>query len=108
MDRWGNTIKRAGENVSSLEVECVLTSHPDIVDAAVVGVPDPMRDEAVKAFVQVAEGRTLTADQVMDYCAARLAKFKVPTIVEFVSDFPRTATGKIKKQKLLHLQPSAQ
>ncbi|MCI5765082.1 MAG: crotonobetaine/carnitine-CoA ligase [Clostridiales bacterium] len=108
VDRWGNTIKRAGENVSSLEVECVLTSHPDIVDAAVVGVPDPMRDEAVKAFVQVAEGRTLTADQVMDYCAARLAKFKVPTIVEFVSDFPRTATGKIKKQKLLHLQPSAQ
>lgn len=100
VDRCGDMIKRSGENVSSLEVECVLTSHPDIVDAAVVGVPDPIRDQAVKAFVQLREGAALTAEQITDYCAARLAKFKVPTLLEFVPDFPRTATGKIQKQKL--------
>ena len=100
VDRWGNMIKRSGENVSSLEVECVLTSPPQIADAAVVGVPDPIRDEAVKAIVQPVAGEILTAQEVMDYCAARLAKFKVPTIVEFVTEFPRTATGKIKKQML--------
>lgn len=100
VDRCGDMIKRSGENVSSLEVECVLTSHPDIVDAAVVGVPDPIRDQAVKAFVQLREGAALTEEQITGYCAARLAKFKVPTLLEFVQDFPRTATGKIQKQKL--------
>lgn len=100
VDRWGNMIKRSGENISSSEVECVLTSHPKIADAAVIGVPDPIRDEAVKALVQLTKGETLTEDEVIAYCASRLAKFKVPTIVEFVTEFPRTATGKIKKQLL--------
>ena len=100
VDRWGNMIKRSGENVSSLEVECVLTSHERVADAAVIGVPDPIRDEAVKAFVQPVEGCTLTAEELTAYCAERLAKFKVPTIYEFVREFPRTATGKIKKNML--------
>lgn len=92
-------IKRSGENVSSSEVECILTSHPNIVDAAVIGVPDPIRDQAVKAFIETTAD--LTADEIINYCSERLAKFKVPTIIEFVEDFPRTATGKIKKN-LLH------
>ena len=100
VDRWGNMIKRSGENVSSSEVECVLTAHPQIADAAVIGVPDPIRDEAVKALVLPVEGARLEAEEVTAWCAQRLAKFKVPTIVEFVSEFPRTATGKIKKQLL--------
>lgn len=100
VDRWGNMIKRSGENVSSLEVECVLTSHERVADAAVIGVPDPIRDEAVKAFIQPVEGCTLTAEELTAYCAERLAKFKVPTIYEFVREFPRTATGKIKKSML--------
>lgn len=100
VDRWGNMIKRSGENVSSSEVECVLTSHESIADAAVIGVPDPIRDEAVKALVLLAEGKAMTQDDVISYCAARLSKFKVPSIVEFVTDFPRTATGKIKKNLL--------
>lgn len=100
VDRCGNMIKRSGENVSSLEVECVLTSHPDIADAAVVGVPDPIRDQAVKAYVQLRPGSELAEDMITEYCSSRLAKFKIPTIIQFVDDFPRTATGKIKKSRL--------
>jgi len=100
VDRGGDMIKRSGENVSSLEVECVLNSNPKVADAAVVGVPDPMRDQAVKAYIQVVEGQSLTEEEITAYCAARLSKFKIPTIVEFVDDFVRTATGKIKKQLL--------
>lgn len=98
--RCDHMIKRSGENISSAEVECVLTSHPKIMDSAVIGVFDPIRDQAVKAFVQLVESENMTADEIMDYCCGRLAKFKVPTMVEFVTEFPRTATGKIKKNLL--------
>lgn len=98
--RCDHMIKRSGENVSSAEVECVLTSHPDIVDAAVIGIPDPIRDQAVKAFILLVPGENITETDVTEYCCSRLAKFKVPTIIEFVTDFPRTATGKIKKNLL--------
>lgn len=100
LGRCGNMIKRSGENISCAEVECTLTSHPHIIDAAVIGVPDPIRDEAVKAFVQLEEHITMTEDEVIAYCKDHLSHFKVPTIVEFVDRFPRTATGKIKKHLL--------
>lgn len=101
LGRCGHMIKRSGENISCSEVECVLTSHPSIMDAAVVGIPDPIRDQAVKAFIQLKKDISLTSDEVIDYCKQHLAQFKVPTIIEFVTDFPRTATGKIKKNALL-------
>ena len=101
LGRCGHMIKRSGENISCAEVECILTSHPLIMDAAVVGVPDPIRDQAVKAFVQLTQGNSLTPDEVINYCKKHLAQFKVPSFVEFVEEFPRTATGKIKKSKLL-------
>ncbi len=100
LDRRANMIKRSGENISTLEVECIINSNKKVADAAVVGVPDTIRDQAVKAFVQVMEGESLSDQELIDYCAARLSKFKVPTIVEFVSEFPRTATGKIQKKLL--------
>ncbi|MGI5978476.1 MAG: crotonobetaine/carnitine-CoA ligase [Oscillospiraceae bacterium] len=105
VDRMSDVIKRAGENISSSEVECILTSHEKIADAAVIGVPDPIRDQAVKAFVQLKENQVMTECEVIEFCSEHLSKFKVPTIVEFVTDFPRTATGKIKKQ-LLRQTPS--
>lgn len=100
LGRCGNMIKRSGENISCAEVECTLTSHPQIVDAAVIGVPDPIRDEAVKAYVQLTEGTLMTEKEVISYCQDHLSSFKVPSIVEFVDHFPRTATGKIRKHLL--------
>jgi crotonobetaine/carnitine-CoA ligase len=99
-DRAKDMIKRAGENVSSAEVEAALLEHPDIAEAAVVGVPDPVRDEAVKAFVVPAEGKTLTQDAVIAFCREHLASFKVPTILEFRTELPKTSVGKIEKKKL--------
>ncbi len=100
LDRYCDKIKRSGENVSSVEVECTLTSHPLIKDAAVIGVPDTLRDEQVKAFVQLKEGAVLSKEEIIKYCESRLSYFKVPTIIEFVSDFPRSSYGKIRKQQL--------
>ena len=100
LGRCGHIIKRSGENISCTEVECVLTSHPMISDAAVIGVPDPIRGQAVKAFIQLNEAETLTKEDIFSYCEQHLAKFKVPSQIAFVTEFPRTATGKIKKNLL--------
>lgn len=104
VDRAENVIKRSGENVSASEVECVLTAHPLIAEAAVVGIPDPVRDKAVKAYVRLTPGAQLSASDVIEHCRRFLAAYKVPEVVEFVDDFPRTASMKIEK-RLLH-QPS--
>lgn len=101
VDRSVNVIKRAGENISTTEVECALTSHPLIAEAAVVGVPDPVRDKAVKAFVRLQPGARLAASAVVEHCRGLLAAYKVPEFVEFVDDFPRTSSMKIEK-RLLH------
>src|SRR5439155_4215703 len=83
IDRAKDMIKRAGENVAASEVEAVLKDHPAVFDAAVIGVPDPMRDEAIKAYIVVREGRQVTAEELIAWCASRLAKFRVPELVEF-------------------------
>jgi carnitine-CoA ligase len=101
VDRSVNVIKRAGENISTSEVECVLTSHPLIAEAAVIGIPDPLRDKAVKAFVRLAPGARLAASDIDAYCRTQLAPYKVPEVFEMVEDFPRTASMKIEK-RLLH------
>lgn len=100
LGRCGHIIKRSGENISCTEVECVLTSHPLIADAAVIGVPDSIRGQAVKAVIQLKEGECLSKEDITSYCEQHLAKFKVPTQIAFVAEFPRTATGKIKKNLL--------
>ncbi|WP_420104325.1 AMP-binding protein [Bosea sp. (in: a-proteobacteria)] len=99
-DRSKDVIKRAGENISASEVERVLTEHPGIAEAAVIGVFDPLRDEAVKAFVVVQAGVSLTESDVKEWCARHLAKFKVPSFCEFRSSLPRTSIGKIMKHQL--------
>ncbi|MGH2787326.1 MAG: AMP-binding protein [Actinomycetota bacterium] len=97
VDRAGDMIKRAGENVAAREVESVLNDHPDIFDSAVIGVPDPVRDEAIKAFVVLRPDSSVSERDVIDWCGQRLAAFKVPESVEVVAELPRTSVGKIQK-----------
>ena len=99
-DRKSNMIKRSGENISTTEIEGILEEHPSIKEAAVIGVPDPIRDQAVKAFVLPEDGATIDADEVIAYCEGNMAAFKVPSIVEIVEDFPRTCSMKIEKKLL--------
>lgn len=106
VDRAKDIIKRAGENISASEVERVLLEHPLICEAAVIGVPDSIRDEAVKAYVVLTQPDALTNQDIRSYCAQRLAAFKVPTIVELRSLLPKTSVGKIEK-KLLRAESSA-
>ncbi|MDE0195329.1 MAG: AMP-binding protein [bacterium] len=100
LDRKKDVIKRAGENISASEVERVLVEHPAIEEVAVIGVPDPIRDEAVKAFVVLAEGENTTAEDIAAFCTTRLAGFKVPTVYEFRESLPKTSVGKIEKKAL--------
>ena len=97
VDRKKDMIKRAGENVSASEVEETLKQHAAVFDAAVVAIPDPVRDQAIKAFVIVKDGGATTAAELIAWCRERLSPFKVPEIVEFRDVFPRTSVGKIQK-----------
>lgn len=99
VDRNKDMIKRAGENVAAGEVEAVLLDHPGVAETAVVGVPDEMREEAIIAFV-VPRGDPVAAAELIEWCAARLAKFRVPSEVQTVSELPRTPVGKIQKHLL--------
>jgi crotonobetaine/carnitine-CoA ligase len=98
VDRGRDLIKRAGENISSTEVEQVILDCPGVLDACVVGMPDPIRDESVVAVVVRKPGADLTAEDLRAHCVKRLTSFKVPERVEFVESLPRTSVGKIQKQ----------
>ncbi|OBJ69107.1 AMP-binding protein [Mycobacterium sp. 1274756.6] len=100
VDRKKDMIKRSGENVSATEVEAVLMAHPDVLEVAVIGVPDPIRDEAVKACLVLVPGNEVSADELTEYCRERLASFKVPTIIDIRTELPHTAVGKIEKKQL--------
>jgi crotonobetaine/carnitine-CoA ligase len=97
VDRKKDMIKRAGENVSASEVEETLKQHSAVFDAAVVGVPDPVRDQAIKAYVILNDGVAASAEELLAWCRGRLSAFKVPETVEFRTTFPRTSVGKIQK-----------
>ncbi len=89
-----------GENVSSIEVEDCLFSHPAVAEVAVIGAPSDRWGETVTALVVVAAGQQVTEGELIAYCKERLARYKAPTSVEFREAIPRTATGKIQKYKL--------
>jgi acyl-CoA synthetase (AMP-forming)/AMP-acid ligase II len=89
-----------GENVSSIEVENCLFSHPAVAEVAVIGVPSDRWGETVKALIVPAAEAQVTEEEIIAYCKKRLAGFKAPTSVEFRDSIPRTASGKIQKFKL--------
>jgi crotonobetaine/carnitine-CoA ligase len=98
--RTRDMIKRAGENVAAGEVEAVLLDHPLVNDAAVVGVPDPIRDEEIVAFVVTAPGARVDEEDLREWCAERLAAFRVPSHISIQRELPYTAVGKVQKYQL--------
>lgn len=99
MDRKKDIIISGGENISTVEVENVLYGHPDVLEVAVVPIPDEKWGEVPKAFVVPKLGTTPSAEDIIDFCKKNLARFKAPKAVEF-GELPKTATGKIQKFKL--------
>ncbi|KAA0893134.1 acyl--CoA ligase [Pusillimonas sp. ANT_WB101] len=103
--RIKDMIKRAGENIAAIEVEAALRAMPEIEEAAVVAVADPLRREEVKAYLKLREGLTQTEvppEDVLAHCATHLAAFKVPRYIAYMTeDFPRTPTRKIVKRALI-------
>ena len=99
-DRKKDVIISGGENVSSIEVEDRLFSHPAVAEVAVIGVPDDKWGETVKALVVVAPGAEVTEAELIEHCRGGLAHFKCPTSIEFRDELARTATGKLQKYKL--------
>jgi acyl-CoA synthetase (AMP-forming)/AMP-acid ligase II len=99
-DRKKDVIISGGENVSSIEVEDVLHSHPAVAEVAVIGVPDERWGETVKALVVLADGASADERELMGHCRDRLTHYKCPTSVEVRESLPRTATGKLQKFKL--------
>jgi long-chain acyl-CoA synthetase len=98
--RKDDIIKTRGEKVSPREVEDVLHAMPGVAEAAVIGVPDEVMGEAIKAVVRPQAGVKLSAAQVIHWCSLKLENFMVPKFVDFGGEFPKTSTGKISKRKL--------
>jgi crotonobetaine/carnitine-CoA ligase len=105
LDRKKDIVRRRGENISSVEVERIIEQHPDVLEAAVIGVPSELTDEDVLAYVVPRPGAALGPEEIVQWCAQRLAPFKTPRFIEFISQMPKTPTAKIQKTKLRELLP---
>jgi long-chain acyl-CoA synthetase len=100
VDRKKDMIICSGYNVYPREIEEVLYQHPKIQEACILGVPDPYRGETAKAFVVLKEGNRASADEIIAYCQRNMAKYKVPTMIEFRKDLPKSDVGKILRKVL--------
>jgi len=102
VDRKDNMIITGGEHVYPSEVEAIISQHPKVFDVAVIGVPDDVWGEAVKAVVILKEDETATPREIIDWCRGKIAGYKKPKTVDFISpeEMPRTTTGKILHRKL--------
>jgi acyl-CoA synthetase (AMP-forming)/AMP-acid ligase II len=95
-DRQKDIIVSGGENISTIEVEQAIAAHPDVLEVAVIAVPDEKWGEVPKAFVTPKDGCSPTADEIVAHCRSRLARFKCPRAVAF-GPLPKTSTGKVQK-----------
>jgi long-chain acyl-CoA synthetase len=98
VDRKNDMIISGGENIYPTEIDNLLSKHPDIISAATIGIPDEKWGEAVKVVAVKKPGSTLTEAEVIAYCKQNMAGYKCPKSVEFWSELPLTATGKIMKR----------
>jgi acyl-CoA synthetase (AMP-forming)/AMP-acid ligase II len=100
VDRHKDVIKSGGEWISSIDIENMMMGHPDVAEAAVIGLPHPKWDERPLLVVVAKQGRTPTREALLAFLAERLAKWMVPDDVAFVAELPHTATGKLQKTRL--------
>ncbi len=107
-DRAKDIVISGGENISTVEVEQAIISHPEVADVAVVAVPHPKWGERPKAFVTLAAGATATAQEIIAHTRTLLARYKVPEEIEFQTELPRTSTGKILKYELRKAHSAAE
>lgn len=98
--RLKDMIIRGGENVYPREIEEFLYTHPAVADAQVIGVPDERYGEQIMAWVQLGAGQELTDEELKEFCRGKIAHFKIPHYIRFVSEFPMTVTGKIRKVEM--------
>lgn len=98
--RIKDMVIRGGENIYPREIEEFLYTHPRILEVEVVGVPDAKYGEEIMAWIQTEDGARLSADEVREFCAGRIAHHKIPRYVEIIDEYPMTVTGKIQKNKL--------
>ncbi|WP_407671171.1 AMP-binding protein [Nocardia stercoris] len=99
--RIKDMVIRGGENIYPREIEEFLYTHPDVLDAQVIGVPDDRYGEELMAWIRLSEGASeLTAESLREFCAGKLAKYKIPRYVHVVDEFPMTVTGKIRKVEM--------
>ncbi|MGB5629451.1 MAG: AMP-binding protein, partial [Woeseiaceae bacterium] len=98
--RIKDMIIRGGENIYPREIEEFLFTHPDISEVQVFGVEDPKMGEEVCAWIQLRDGRTVTEEQIREFCKGQISHFKIPRYIRFVDEFPMTVTGKIRKVEM--------
>lgn len=104
VDRIKDMINVGGEKVFPSEVEDMMLGHPKIKDLVIVGIPDELKGEAPKAFVQLNENETATLEEIREYCKPRMAPYKVPVAVEFLDEVPRSAAGKALRRQLRDIE----
>ncbi|WP_428341385.1 AMP-binding protein [Mycobacterium sp.] len=100
LDRVKDSLRRRGENISSVEVETAVMRHPAVLEAAVVGVPSDLGEDDILLFVTVQPGAALDYIELLDFCGARMPYFSVPRYVEIVGELPKTVIGRIRKDTL--------
>lgn len=100
VDRLKDMIVCGGYNVYPCEVEGILYQHPEVVEVAVVGQNDPIHSQVPKAFISLREAACTTESELIDFCAQRMASYKVPRLIEFLPELPKSPTGKILKREL--------
>jgi long-chain acyl-CoA synthetase len=106
-DRKKDMIIAGGFNIYPADIEAVLFENPKVKEAAVIGAPDEYRGETVKAFLVLKEGETATAEEIIDFCTERMASYRVPRIVEFRDDLPKSMIGKVLRRELREEEPRA-
>jgi fatty-acyl-CoA synthase len=100
-DRAKDVVVSGGENISTVEVEQAIVSHPAVLEVAVIGVPDEKWGERPKAFVVLKDGGPgASEEELLEHVRAKIARYKAPRAIEFVAELPKTSTGKVQKFEL--------